>query len=85
MINYIFVFFFILFSCETIEEESLKSRLSLPDQERWNVKILLNKEGKLRAQITSGHLEKYNEKEFIMLNNDVKVDFFDFPFYDLIC
>ena len=77
MINYIFGIFFILSSCETIEEEMLKSRLGLPDQESWNVKILLTNEGKLRAQITSGHLEKYNEKEFIMLKNDVKVDFFD--------
>ena len=62
MIKSILGFFIILFSCETNEEESLGSRLSLPDQESWSVKILLTKEGNLRAQITSGHLEKYNEK-----------------------
>jgi len=77
MIKYILGFSLILFSCGANEEELLESRLSLPDQESWGVKILLTKEGDLRAQIVSGHLEKYNEKEFILLENDVKVDFFD--------
>jgi LPS export ABC transporter protein LptC len=77
MIKSILGFFLILFSCERNEEESLGSRLSLPDQESWSVKILLTKAGNLRAQITSGHLEKYNEKEFILLDKDVTVDFFD--------
>ncbi|MDC0881270.1 LPS export ABC transporter periplasmic protein LptC [bacterium] len=77
MIKYILGFSLILFSCGANEEELLESRLSLPDQESWGVKILLTKEGDLRAHIVSGHLEKYNEKEFILLENDVKVDFFD--------
>ena len=44
MIKYILGFSLILFSCGANEEELLESRLSLPDQESWGVKILLTKE-----------------------------------------
>ena len=31
----------------------------------------------IRAKVKAGHLEKYNEKEFILLDSSVTVDFFD--------
>ena len=31
----------------------------------------------MRAKVRSGHLEKYNEKEFVLLDSNVTVDFFD--------
>lgn len=49
----------------------------MPDQESWGVNIVLTDQGMIRAKIRSGHLEKYNEKEFIMLDSSVTVDFFD--------
>ena len=49
----------------------------MPDQESWGVIIILTDEGTIRAKIRSGHLEKYNEKEFVMLDSSVTVDFFD--------
>jgi len=49
----------------------------MPDQESWEVNIILTDQGMIRAKIRSGHLEKYNEKEFIMLDSSVTVDFFD--------
>jgi len=49
----------------------------MPDQESWGVIIILTDEGTIRAKIRSGHLEKYNEKEFVMLDSSVIVDFFD--------
>ena len=55
----------------------MPSKIDFPDQESWGVKILLTKEGRLTAEISSGHLEKYNKKEFIILNQSVKVKFFD--------
>ena len=34
-------------------------------------------EGNMRAKVSSGHLEKHNEREFIILDSSVIVDFFD--------
>lgn len=64
-------------SCTKKSVENMNSRDGLPDQESWGVNIILTDQGIMRAKVESGHLEKYNEKEFILLNNDVKVDFFD--------
>ncbi len=64
-------------SCTKQSVENMNSRDGLPDQESWGVNIILTDQGIMRAKVESGHLEKYNEKEFILLNNDVKVDFFD--------
>jgi len=64
-------------SCTKQSVENMNSRNGLPDQESWGVNIILTDQGIMRAKVESGHLEKYNEKEFILLNNDVKVDFFD--------
>ena len=49
----------------------------MPDQESWGVNIILTDQGIIRAKVRSGHLEKYNEKEFIMLDSSVIVDFYD--------
>ena len=64
-------------SCIKQSVENMNSREGLPDQESWGVNIILTNQGIIRAKVESGHLEKYNEKEFILLNNNVKVDFFD--------
>ena len=64
-------------SCTKQSVENMISREGLPDQESWGVNIILTDQGIMRAKVESGHLEKYNEKEFILLNNNVKVDFFD--------
>jgi len=55
----------------------MSSREGLPDQESWGVTIILTNEGLMRAKVRSGHLEKYNEKEFVLLDSNVTVDFFD--------
>ena len=48
-----------------------------PDQERWGVTIILTDSSIKRARVKSGHLEKYNQEQHIMLDQTVKVDFFD--------
>ena len=57
--------------------QNTPSRDGMPDQESWRVNIILTDEGLIRAKVRSGHLEKYNEKEFIMLDSSVIVDFYD--------
>ena len=64
-------------SCTKQSIQDLPSREEMPDQESWGVNIVLTDQGMIRAKIRSGHLEKYNEKEFIMLDSSVTVDFFD--------
>ena len=48
-----------------------------PDQESWGVTIVLTNQGIERARVKSGHLEKYNKREFIILDENVTVDFYD--------
>mgnify|MGYP002039626121 CR=1 FL=1 len=63
--------------CNSTDEITSNSRLGKPDQESWGVTILLTDEGLIKAKIRSGHLEKYKEREFILLDSSVTVDFFD--------
>ncbi len=77
MIRSFFMFPIILLSCSQEVIEELPSREGMPDQESWGVTILLTDEGIIRAKIKSGHLQKFNEKESIMLDSSVIVDFFD--------
>jgi len=55
----------------------MPSRDGMPDQESWGVTIVLTSEGLIRAKVRSGHLEKYNEKKFVLLDSSVMVDFFN--------
>ena len=73
----VYLLFLILLSCSEEPIQQLQSREGLPDQESWGVNIILTDQGIVRAKVQSGHLEKYNEKEFIMLDSSVYVDFYD--------
>ena len=75
--QYSILFLFLLFACSTEQTQSISLREDFPDQESWGVQIILTDEGIIRAKVQSGHLKKYNEKEFILLDSSVTVDFFD--------
>ena len=64
-------------SCGEERNSDLPSSEGLPDQESWGVTIIMTHEGLTRAKVKSGHLKKYNEKEHIILDQNVVVDFFD--------
>ena len=71
-------FIFFIFGCQVSElERSGKSRQGLPDAESWNATITLTNKGAKRAVIRAGHLEKYNERQYILLNEEVDADFFN--------
>ena len=57
--------FFVIITCSNIENET------------WDVEITLTDEGVMRALVKAGHLEKFNERNYIFLNKNVDVDFFD--------
>ena len=64
-------------SCSEQSINDFQTKKDSPDQESWGVNIILTNEGIIRAKIASEHLEKYNEREFILLDSSVTVDFFD--------
>ena len=71
-------FIFFTFGCLVSEvERSGKSRDGRPDAESWNATITLTNKGAKRAVIRAGHLEKYNERQYILLNEEVDADFFN--------
>lgn len=66
------------FGCSDVSDnEVLQSERVYPDQESWDSEIVLTKDGRRRAVIVAGHLEKYNDRAEIILNEKVHVDFFD--------
>ncbi len=68
----------LLIYCSTLERaEYGNTRSGYPDQESWGVTITLTDEGVMRALVKSGHLEKFNDRQYILLDKDVDVDFFD--------
>ena len=78
MISFTFFLSLVLVvSCVDSKKIELPSSEGFPDQESWGVTIFMTHEGRMRAKVSSGHLEKHNEKEFIILDSNVVVDFFD--------
>ncbi len=75
--NYLNWLILIFGSCSELTEVQLLLSDNIPDQESWGAIIILTNKGKIRAKIQSGHLEKYNEKSYILLDTNVTVDFFD--------
>ena len=76
----LFIFFsalFLVYSCSEERKSDLPSSDGLPDQESWGVTIIMTHEGLKRAKVNSGHLKKFDEKEYIILDENVIVDFFD--------
>ena len=54
-----------------------RQRQGRPDAESWDAVITLTNKGAKRGVIRSGHLEKYNDNEFILLDQNVDADFFN--------
>ena len=74
-----FLFFLIFqFACQSNElQKSGQTRQGRPDAESWDAVITLTNKGAKRGVIRSGHLEKYNDEEFILLDQNVDADFFN--------
>ncbi|RKY50291.1 MAG: LPS export ABC transporter periplasmic protein LptC [Candidatus Neomarinimicrobiota bacterium] len=69
---------FIFVACsEQKNQMGVSAKLDLPEQESWNAKITLLKENLKRASVNAGHLVKFSEKDLIVMDEGVAVDFFD--------
>ena len=77
MKRYFFLLIFLL-TCQSNElQRSGETRQGRPDAESWDAVITLTNKGAKRGVIRSGHLEKYNDNEFILLDQNVDADFFN--------
>jgi LPS export ABC transporter protein LptC len=77
-VRFILLLLVFAFGCEAEEvKQSGESRKGRPDAESWDATITLTNEGAKRAVIRAGHLEKYNERQYILLNQNVDADFFN--------
>ncbi len=54
-----------------------ETRAGRPDQESWGATIILTKAGSKQAVIQAGHLAKFDERQHILLDDSVTVDFFN--------
>ena len=72
------LFLIFQFACQSNElQKSGQTRQGRPDAESWDAVITLTNKGAKRGVIRSGHLEKYNDNEFILLDQNVDADFFN--------
>jgi len=58
-------------------EYKVNEQVLRPDHESWDVKITITNSGKKRADIKADHLERFNDKNFISLDKNVIVNFYD--------
>ena len=76
--NRLIFFSIVIFACSNVESDKLgETREGLPDAESWNATITLTNKGSKRAIIKSGHLEKYQQRQYILLDQNVDADFFN--------
>ena len=77
-IYWIISFIILTIACsDKSNQAQLAKGLDYPDQESWGVTIILTDSSIERARVQSGYLEKYNQAQHILLDQIVKVDFFD--------
>ncbi len=67
-----------ILACNNTELNKIgETRDGLPDAESWNATITLTNKGSKRAIIKSGHLQKYQQRQYILLDQKVDADFFN--------
>ena len=76
--NRLTILSFFIFACNYTELNKIgDTRDGLPDAESWNATITLTNKGSKRAIIKSGHLQKYQQRQYILLDQKVDADFFN--------
>lgn len=73
----IVISFFISCNTPVVNENQYEELVEHPDHESWDVRITITNAGIKRAYIEADYLEQYNDKHFISLEKNVKIDFYD--------
>lgn len=73
------IVFNIFISCSTpvVNGNHDEEIVEHPDHESWDVRITITNAGIKRAYIEADYLKQYNDKRFISLEKNVKIDFYD--------
>ena len=76
--NRLIIIMLLISGCQNTEiKKAGKTRDGLPDAESWKATITLTNKGSKRAVIKSGHLEKYQQRQYILLDQNVDANFFN--------
>lgn len=73
----IMIGFFISCSTPVVSENNYEELVDRPDHESWDVRITITNAGIKRVYIEADYLEQYNDKNFIVLEKNVSIDFYD--------
>tara|TARA_B100001540_G_scaffold207289_1_gene182561 strand:+ start:440 stop:970 length:531 start_codon:yes stop_codon:yes gene_type:complete len=77
-VNRLTILSIFILACNNTELNKIgETRDGLPDAESWNATITLTNKGSKRAIIKSGHLQKYQQRQYILLDQKVDADFFN--------
>jgi LPS export ABC transporter protein LptC len=70
---------FALTGCEERVKPSVASltQQSLPSQESWNSTVVFTDSAQVKAVLWSGHIAMYSVEHVTLLNDSVRVDFYD--------
>ena len=69
--------FFISCSTPVTNGNQEEELVEHPDHESWDVRITITNSGIKRAYIIADYLERYDDKNFISLEENVKIDFYN--------
>ncbi len=79
-ILFVFIFAFALsVSCssEREDETAVTDSGTYPDQESWKAVMRVTKDGRTTGLINAGHIQKFSVKKITLMEDSLKVDFFD--------
>ena len=74
-----FLWILLLTACTKFDDQNATALPNdeYPDQESWNAKMYFTREGKRQAVLNAGYVAKYSTKNFTLLKEGVRVDFYD--------
>ncbi|OQX84965.1 LPS export ABC transporter periplasmic protein LptC [candidate division KSB1 bacterium 4484_87] len=82
LLKRIFILFFLIgifASCAKKEDADNQTTEStvLPEQEAWNSKVTSTVDGKLKAVIRYGHMQRFKQKKIVEFDSGITIDFYD--------
>ena len=67
-------------SCSSEDQkanQATENTQELPDQESWNATVLITRNGKTVGVLKAGHVQKFSKKNLTLMDDSIKVDFYD--------
>lgn len=73
------IILFAVWGCSSEGSKSTETTAAkvYPDQESWNATVLITREGKTMGVLKAGHVQKFSRQNMTLLDDTIRVDFFD--------